>query len=139
MRHPRFEIADLEPFILRVRVDDGEEGNIQSVNFCVANARYFGGGMMIAPDAKLTDGLLDVVNIGAISPAKVVAKGITLYRGTHLGLDEVDHRLARKIEVSSFESDAEIRLETDGELPGRLPAVFEAVPDALLVRVANKS
>lgn len=133
------EIADLEPFILRVRVDDGEEGNIQSVNFCVANARYFGGGMMIAPDAKLTDGLLDIVNIGAISPAKVVAKGITLYRGTHLGLDEVDHRLARKIEVSSFESDAEIRLETDGELPGRLPAVFEAVPDALLVRVANKS
>lgn len=133
------EIADLEPFILRVRVDDGEECNVQSVNFCIANARYFGGGMMIAPDAKLTDGLLDVVNIGAISAAKVVAKGITLYRGTHLALDEVDHRLARKIEVSSFESDAEIRLETDGELPGRLPAVFEAVPDALLVRVANKS
>jgi len=132
------EIADLEPFILRVRVDDGDESNVQSVNFCVANARYFGGGMMIAPDAKLTDGLLDVVNIGAISAAKVVAKGITLYRGTHLALDEVDHRLAKKIEVAAFDTDAEVRLETDGELPGRLPAVFEAVPDALLVRVPKK-
>lgn len=131
------EIADLEPFILRVRVDDGEESNIQSVNFCVANARYFGGGMMIAPDAKLTDGFLDIVNIGAISAAKVVARGITLYRGTHLALDEVDHRLARKIEVAAFDPSAEIRLETDGELPGRLPAVFETVPNAIRVRVPN--
>ncbi|HQZ83478.1 MAG TPA: diacylglycerol kinase family lipid kinase [Pyrinomonadaceae bacterium] len=131
------EIADLEPFILRVRIDDGEESNVQSVNFCIANARYFGGGMMIAPDAKLTDGFLDIVNIGAISAAKVVARGITLYRGTHLALDEVDHRLARKVAVAAFDADAEIRLETDGELPGRLPAVFEVVPNVIRVRVQN--
>lgn len=129
------EIADLEPFILRVRIDDGDEMQLQSINFCVANARYFGGGMMIAPDASLTDGMLDLVNIGAISAAKVVARGITLYRGTHLALDEVDHRLARKIEVAAFDPTAEIRLETDGELPGRLPAVYECVPNAIKVRM----
>ncbi|MBX3283207.1 MAG: diacylglycerol kinase family lipid kinase [Acidobacteria bacterium] len=133
------EIADLAPFILRVRFDEGEESNLQSVNFCVANARFFGGGMMIAPEAKLTDGLLDVVNIGAISAAKVVARGITLYRGTHLALDEVDHRLAKRIEISSFDPNVEIRLETDGELPGRLPAVYESVPKALKVRVRRES
>ena len=91
--------------------------------------------MMIAPDASLSDGLLDIVNIGAISAAKVVARGITLYRGTHLGLDEVDHRLARKIEVAAFDPTEEIRLETDGELPGRLPAVYESVPNAIKVRM----
>ncbi|HMU32390.1 MAG TPA: diacylglycerol kinase family lipid kinase [Pyrinomonadaceae bacterium] len=129
------EIADLEPFMLRVRIDDGDEMKLRSINFCVANARYFGGGMMIAPDASLSDGLLDIVNIGAISAAKVVARGITLYRGTHLGLDEVDHRLARKIEVGAFDPTEEIRLETDGELPGRLPAVYESVPNAIKVRM----
>ncbi|KXK04748.1 MAG: diacylglycerol kinase catalytic subunit [Acidobacteria bacterium OLB17] len=132
------EIAELDPFLLRVRFDDEEASNLQSINFCIANARYFGGGMMIAPEARLADGALDVVNIGAISAAKVVARGITLYRGTHLALDEVEHRLAHRIEVAAFDETAEIRLETDGELPGRLPAVFECVPKAIRVRVPAK-
>ena len=129
------EVLDLDPLNIRVRMDDGEERTVQTINFCVANARYFGGGMMIAPDAKLTDGFLDVVNIGDIGTAKILINAHTLYRGTHHQLNEVHGTLARKVEVSSADPSVEIRLETDGELPGKLPAVYEVVPMALRVRV----
>lgn len=129
------EIFDLDPLNIRVKLDDGDVRSLQTVNFCIANARYFGGGMMIAPDAKLTDGLLDVVNIGDIGTARIIAKAHTLYRGTHYELKEVQDTLARRIEVSAADPMQEIHIETDGELPGRLPAVYEVVPAALRVRV----
>ena len=47
-----------------VQLDDSNERQLSVVSFCIANARYFGGGMKIAPDAKLSDGKLDVVSIG---------------------------------------------------------------------------
>ena len=129
------EVFDLDPVNIRVRFDDGEEKTIQTVNFCVANSRYFGGGMMIAPHAKINDGFLDVVNIGDISTAKILIKAYSLYRGTHLDLNEVKSTLAKKIEVSAVDPSIEILLETDGELPGKLPTTYEIVPNALRVRV----
>ncbi len=129
------EILALDPINIQVRIDDGDEKTLQTINFCIANARYFGGGMMIAPDAKINDGFLDVVNIGDISTAKIILNAYTLYRGTHQDLPEVKTTTARKIEVSSLDPSIEILLETDGELPGKLPATYEIVPNALRVRV----
>lgn len=126
------QVADLSPALLRVRFDNGEEHGLQTLAFCIANARYFGGGMAIAPDAKMNDGLFDVVNIGDISTLRILLNGISLYRGTHTSLPEVKVTRARRIEISSAE---EVLIETDGELPGRLPAVYEVVPAAIRVRV----
>jgi diacylglycerol kinase family enzyme len=91
--------------------------------------------MKIAPDAKITDGLLDVVNIGDIRTAKILLNAFTLYRGTHIDLSEVKCTLARRIEARPSDASAEIHIEIDGELPGKLPAVYEVVPRALKVRV----
>jgi YegS/Rv2252/BmrU family lipid kinase len=129
------EIVNLEGTTLRVRFDDGDEHQLRTIAFCVANSRYFGGGMMIAPDAKLNDGLLDVVNIGDLTTARILMKARTLYRGTLNSLDEVKMTTARRIEVSAADSTDLIMIETDGELPGRLPATYEIVPAALRVRV----
>jgi diacylglycerol kinase (ATP) len=129
------EVIDLVPVTIRVRIDGAEEKQLQTINFCVANSRYFGGGMMIAPDAKINDGLLDVVNIGDIGTAKIILNAYTLYRGTHHRLDEVKGTTARRIEASAADASQEIMLETDGELPGKLPATYEIVPNALRVRV----
>jgi diacylglycerol kinase (ATP) len=131
------EIVGLDAVTIAIRIDDGEEKMLQTINFCVANARYFGGGMMIAPEANLADGKLDVVNIGDISTAKIIANAHTLYRGTHLSLEEVKSTLAHRIEVRSADPSVEIRLETDGELPGRLPAIYEVVPGAIRVRIPS--
>ncbi|MEW6361784.1 MAG: diacylglycerol kinase family protein [Acidobacteriota bacterium] len=128
------EVIDLEPKKVLVSIDDESLRPISTVNFCIANARYFGGGMLIAPEAKLSDGKFDIVNIGDITTARVLLNSHTLYRGTHLNLDEVRSRTASKVTATPLNDNDLIRFEMDGELPGRLPAVFEIVPSALRIR-----
>jgi YegS/Rv2252/BmrU family lipid kinase len=123
---------------LRVRLDDQPEKRIIVASFCVANARYFGGGMKIAPDAKLTDGLFDVVAIGDLDALSIFTNAHRLYLGTHLRMSQVHHTRARRVSVSvADESGVEVLLEVDGELVGRLPATFEVLPRALRVRVPS--
>ncbi len=133
------EIVGIDAEMVRVRIDDGEETSLQTVNFCVANARYFGGGMKIAPDAKINDGFLDIINIGDIRTAKIILNAYTLYLGTHTDLPEVKATLAKQIEARPVDPDREIHIEIDGELAGRLPATYEVVPSALRVRVPSES
>lgn len=124
-----------EPVRLLVQLDDSHERHLVVSNLCVANARYFGGGMKIAPDAKLTDGKLDIVSIGDLSAMKLFTSAPRVYTGSHLSMPEVSHALARKITVRASDRAAKIPLEVDGELPGRLPATFQIIPEALRVRV----
>jgi Sphingosine kinase and enzymes related to eukaryotic diacylglycerol kinase len=105
---------------VRIKIDDSDEKIINTINFCVANSRYFGGGMKIAPDAKINDGFFDVVNIGDIGTAKILLNAYTLYIGTHLDLPEVKTRLACRVEAAPADPKTEIHIETDGELPGKL-------------------
>ena len=122
------------PVRLVVQLDDSHERQLVVSNLCIANARYFGGGMKIAPDAKLTDGKLDVVSIGDLSAMKIFTSAPRVYTGSHLSMPEVSHALARKITVRASDRAAEVALEVDGELPGRLPATFQIVLEALRVR-----
>jgi YegS/Rv2252/BmrU family lipid kinase len=117
-----------------VQLDDGHERHLTVANFCIANARYFGGGMKIAPEAKLTDGLFDVVVIGDLGARKILANAPRIYVGSHLSMDQVHHALARKVIARAAATDEEIIIEIDGELPGRLPATFQILPGALRVR-----
>ncbi len=45
---------------------------------------------------------------------------------------------AKRVEIRPADPNAEILIETDGELPGKLPAVYEIVPNALRLRVPAK-
>lgn len=119
-----------------VQLDDSHLNHLSVANICVANARYFGGGMKIAPDASLTDGRFDVVSVGDLGPLKMVTSAPRVYLGSHLSMSQVSHALARKVVLRAANSTDEIALEIDGELPGRLPATFQIVPEALRVRCA---
>lgn len=120
---------------LRVQIDGGRKRHVVVANLCVANGRYFGGGMKIAPHAKLTDGLFDVIAVGDLGTLSIFSNAHRLYLGTHLGMRQVHHAHARKIGVS-VESGGllKVLLEVDGELVGSLPATFEILPAALRVR-----
>ena len=128
-----------DPVRLVVQLDDSHERHLVVTNLCVANARYFGGGMKIAPDAKLTDGKFDVIGVGDLSALKIFTSAPRVYTGAHLSMPEVSHALARKITVRAADRAAEVALEVDGELPGRLPAAFQIIPEALRVRVNDLS
>lgn len=119
---------------VRVTVDDSHERHLSIVNLCIANARYFGGGMKIAPQAKLTDGKFDVVSVGDLSALKIMTSAPRVYFGSHLSMSEVSHITATKVVVRPSDRDANIPLEIDGELPGRLPATFQIIPRALRIR-----
>lgn len=129
------EVLNLEPDIVRVRFDDGDEHQLQTIAFCIANSRYFGGGMMIAPKAKINDGLFDVVNIGDLSTAQALLNALSIYRGAYDDIAEIKSTRAKRIEISSADPSKTIFLEVDGELPGKLPALYEIVPRALRVRI----
>ena len=132
------KVLDTNYLTVRVKLDEDEARTLNTLNFCVCNARFFGGGMKIAPNAKLADGFFDVVNIGDIKTLKILFNAHTLYRGTHLDLKEVKSSLTKRVEISPVNKQ-EIHIETDGELPGKLPAVFEIVPNALRIRVPKVS
>lgn len=108
---------------------DSVEMTINTV--AVANGRYFGGGMFIAPEAELDDGFFDVVAIGDVGVLDLVTKSRRLYAGTHLSMKDVSHRRARVVHAEPSTPGDLVELDVDGETPGRLPATFTVVPAAL--------
>ncbi|HEX8422486.1 MAG TPA: diacylglycerol kinase family protein, partial [Pyrinomonadaceae bacterium] len=97
--------ASFDQPMRRIQLDDHPEFRLVVANLCIANARYFGGGMKIAPEAKLNDGLLDVVAVGDLGALEILTNVYKLYLGTHLGMQKVRHTLARRIRASATDAD----------------------------------
>jgi YegS/Rv2252/BmrU family lipid kinase len=101
----------------------------------VANGRYFGGSMHVAPEARFDDGLFDVVAIrGEGGKGKLLRNFPRLYSASHVALAEVSQRRGVIVEALA---DAPVPIEIDGEPLGRLPARFECLPGALRLRGAG--
>jgi diacylglycerol kinase (ATP) len=116
---------------VRLRVDGNTvfEGAVALA--AVANGRYFGGGMHVAPEARPDDGLLDLVVVPALPKAVLVTKLPTLYRGTHLAVPGVALHRGRRVELEPIGAPA--LGEIDGEPVARLPMTVEVRPGALQV------
>ncbi len=111
---------------------DGEtrEGRMHDV--IVANGRYFGGGIMICPDAEPDDGRFDVLLLGDLTKRDLVLTMPKTYKGRHL-----PHPKAELLRGAAVGVDAPhaLPIELDGEQPGTTPVRFEVVPNALRLRV----
>jgi YegS/Rv2252/BmrU family lipid kinase len=118
---------------VRVRVDDGPARETTIVNMAIANGRFFGGGMQIAPRARIDDGLFDVVGI-EMSVRESIALTSRIYRGTHLDRRGVTFERGRRVHAEPIDPDDRVLLDVDGEAPGRLPATFEIRPGAIHLR-----
>lgn len=98
----------------------------------VANGRYFGGGMMIAPDALPDDGLFDLVVLKCPTRLSLLLALPQVYTGAHRNHPEILIRRAREVVVTPGAEPA--MLEADGEAPGTAPARFTMIPGALRIR-----
>ena len=119
---------------VRLGLDEGEPSEVVVSNVAVCNGRYFGGGMKVAPDARIDDGLFDVVVIGDVGLKDFITSGRRLYRGTHLELDHVQWARAGRVRAEPARPGDEVLIDVDGEQSGRLPATFDILPGALPFR-----
>jgi diacylglycerol kinase (ATP) len=119
---------------VRWRVDGGEWTEERITALAVCNGRYFGAGMMVAPEARMDDGLLDVTVWKGLGFTDFLTKRRMLYDGTHVKLPNTRCLRGRLVEAEAMEG-AEVLLDVDGEQPGRLPARWTLLPGALRVRV----
>jgi YegS/Rv2252/BmrU family lipid kinase len=125
-------IAGWKHVPVRVVIDGTEKRELTAQAVTVANCRYYGGGMMIAPMAVPDDGLLDVIITGAIGKLESVIGLGKIYSGAHID----DPKLKRWFEIFrakhvEVDSQVPVLVQLDGEIAGNLPATFEVVPRAL--------
>ncbi len=118
---------------VRITLDSAPPREGRIYNVAVANGRYFGGGMKVAPDAALDDGYFDVVTLGNFGFGDLLFRGLDIYSGKHLSNPKVMVHRARRIDAEALE-DVVVLLDVDGEQPGQLPAQFELLPNALRVK-----
>ena len=120
---------------VRVRVDGTTwfEGPI--FNVAVANGRFFGGGMMIAPQADPSDGRFELVAIGDLSKAEAVGLSTKIYKGAHLSSPGVRVTTGMRVEAEPMHPWAHVLLDVDGEQPGMLPMTATLAKGALTFRV----
>ncbi|HLH53759.1 MAG TPA: diacylglycerol kinase family protein [Verrucomicrobiae bacterium] len=95
-----------------------------------SNTPIAGGGMKIAPSARIDDGVLDVNLIGALSPFRAIPMLRRVCRGLHLGQPVVRYFSSSRLEITS---DTPLDVAADGELIGQTPVRISVLPSALRV------
>ncbi|KKC00648.1 diacylglycerol kinase [Mycolicibacter arupensis] len=123
------EMSKLRLLPFRLTFDDDEPLDIELTLAAFGNTRSYGGGMLICPGADHADGLLDVTMVHSGSRTKLIRLFPTVFKGTHVLLDEVSTRRATSIRVEC----PGINAYADGDYVGPLPVTVSAVPGALQI------
>ncbi|MFF0597724.1 YegS/Rv2252/BmrU family lipid kinase [Streptomyces antibioticus] len=122
-------VTTWRPAAYRVTVD-GEEHTHRGYTVVAANSAYYGSGRLIAPDARLDDGLLDVVMIRHAPRHLFFTLMNELKTGAHVHRPEVQILRGREIRI---EADRPVPYGTDGEVDAVLPVAARVLPGALSV------
>lgn len=128
-------LPDLTDYHTSLIVDERETIELKAYNVVVANARFVAGGIPIAPEAEIDDGLLDIVILPAASLPRLALIVPLIIAGKHWGDESLLCRRAHKLEIDSTPG---MWFNVDGELVGNEPAVFEVLPRALRVVVGKE-
>jgi diacylglycerol kinase (ATP) len=122
------ELPVFRPRHYRIEVD-GEVVDTTAMLVAVANGPSYGGGMRIAPDARLDDGLLELVVLEPVSTPEFLRIYPRVFSGRHVEHPRVQVRRGRRILLEC----AGIVGYADGERLEPLPLTCEVVPGALRV------
>jgi len=119
---------------VRVKIDGESWYEGPAFNVAIANGRFFGGGMMIAPQADPSDGRFEVVCVGDLTKLEAMGLSSKIYKGTHLSAHGVRVGAGTKIEAEPMHSWATVLLDVDGEQPGKLPVTATLAKGAVTFR-----
>jgi diacylglycerol kinase (ATP) len=147
LRHRRFRWAGQAGYLLSiflclarlnrrpfpVRAEGDREFDFRRCLFLTFNnSKFTGGTMMIAPDARTDDGLIEYVRWGPIGRLGLIGNLTTLYDGTHTRHPLAERRAVRQVE---FQLDAPVDVMVDGEVMTLECQKIEVLPSALQVVV----
>lgn len=127
------ELAQFEPLRYRITTD-GVPRQQTAMLIAVANAGIFGGGMRIAPDYSLTDGLLDVTIIHPVSRMTFLRLLPSIFSGKFVGDPAVERLRASHVTIDGDD----LYGMADGEALGPAPLLLESIPNALTVYVPRQ-
>lgn len=123
-------LAAWRPAAFTVTLDGKRPFEFTGYSVAVGNSRAFGGGMFVAPNASLDDGLLDVITVSQIGKWQYLKGLPQAFKGTHIGNDEVTELRGATVEIRA---DRDFAIYADGEHLTDLPATLSALPRALKV------
>ncbi|MDQ6732226.1 MAG: diacylglycerol kinase family lipid kinase [Actinomycetota bacterium] len=116
------------PATFEVTLDDGRRRTMTGYTVAAANSRAYGGGMMMAPDASLQDGLLDVVLIGDLPRRRFLALLPTVFAGAHVRQANVEVLRSAEVTISASRP---FTMYADGDPITDLPVTVRVRPAAV--------
>ena len=130
-----------ESDLCEISIDDGRESILTKMTMVViANGKYLGGGIKAAPQANVSDGLLDIVILKNSGSFKMLEEFISMKNGNYTSDDkDIIYVKAKKVSIKPKEEEEKKRRDIivtiDGEPIGILPATFQVHQNALTIKM----
>lgn len=117
---------------VQVSFDDAAPEALRITTLAIANGKYFGGGMKVAPEADVSDGIFDVTVWSGYGLSDFVIRSKGVYSGSHVNWKGTRLLRAKKVHATSEEK---VLIDCDGEQPGTLPCTMTILPSAIRLKV----
>jgi diacylglycerol kinase (ATP) len=127
-------LTRFRPVTFDLEIDDDRHETRVAWMIAVANASTYGGGMRIAPDARLADGRLDLITVGPVRRPQLLRQLPRVFRGRHIDHPSITVRHVERIRIASRDTNP-LRCYASGDPAGVLPVEVAVVPRALRVVV----
>jgi YegS/Rv2252/BmrU family lipid kinase len=113
-----------------VTIDGDASRRVTGYTVAAANSMAYGGGMLLAPEASLEDGMLDVVIVGDVPKLTFLRLLPTVFKGTHTRQPNVQVLRAAEVRISA---DRPFTMFADGDPIAELPVAVSVIPSAVRV------
>ena len=124
------ELPRFKPRYYEITLDD-RTISTEAMLIAVANGRSYGAGMLVCPNANISDGLFDVMVLHPISKFEFMKVFPQVFAGTHISHPAVEIVRSKNVRIES-----KAVAYSDGERIGQLPIAAECIHDAALTWVA---
>jgi diacylglycerol kinase (ATP) len=123
------ELRVFKPLPFRITIDDEVPWETDAMMVAVGNAKSYGAGMKVCPNADVHDGLLDITVLGPVSKVEFLKAFPRVFKGTHITHPAVTIRTAKKVTLES----PGVNAYADGEFLSDLPITCECIPGAVQI------